>query len=282
MKKLAAGIYFENSYKGVQLGAIEYNRGVLIIDTPPVPEEGRAWFSELQELNFGPENFLLNLDAHPDRILGNHLMKATIIAQNEVAESVRQRPSIFKSPNSETGAEWETLSGLTGIRLLSPEITFSSQIVLRGKDFNIYIEHHPGPNLGASWVIVPEKKIIFIGDAVLVKQPPFFANADFTAWVDSLDLLLANYKSYRIISSRGGTVNEKQIRSMRKLLLDVNKKLERLGKKKASPEETRKLVAKILLGSESPAKYKARYSKRLEHGLYQNYIRNFYPGKVKE
>jgi hypothetical protein len=55
--------------------------------------------------------------------------------------------------------------------------------------------------------------------------------------------------------------------------------MERLGKRKASPEETEKMVAKILANSESPAKYKDLYSQRLKYGLYHYYARNYFPKK---
>jgi len=279
MKKLAAGVYMESGYPGVCLGAIVYSRGLLLVDTPPIPEDGRNWISALKEIKSGPERLLVNLDSHPDRVLGSHMIESSIVAQKDIAETFRQRPAIFKTQNIDTGAEWEGCSGLTGIRYKQPDIVFSEQIIIRGKDLDILVEHHHGPAKGASWVVVPERKVIFVGDAVVVKQPPFLANADLPAWIETIDLLLTKQKEYKIISGRGGLINEKHIRSMRKLLVDIHKRMERLGKRKASPEETEKMVAKILANSESPAKYKDLYSQRLKYGLYHYYARNYFPKK---
>jgi len=53
----------------------------------------------------------------------------------------------------------------------------------------VKVEYHPGPATGASWVILPELQIVFVGDAVLRNQPPFLANADLPTWLDTLSLL---------------------------------------------------------------------------------------------
>ena len=213
-------------------------------------------------------------------VVATEVQKA--FAQNDVVETFRQRPAIFKTQNIDTGAEWEGCSGLTGIRYKQPDIVFSDQIIIQGKELDILVEHHPGPAKGASWVVVPERKVIFIGDAVVVKQPPFLANADLPAWIETIDFLLIKQKGNKIISGRGGLINEKHIRSMRKLLVDLNKRMERLGKRKASPEETVKMVPKILANTESPTKYKDLYSQRLKYGLYHCYARNYFPKKSEK
>ncbi len=279
MKKIATGIFLETGYPGANLGAIVYSRGILIVDTPPVPEDGRNWISALKEIQTGPERLLVNLDSHPDRVLGSHLFESTIVAQKDIAETFKQRPAIFKTQNIDTGAEWENCSGLTGIRYQHPDIMFTEQIKIHKKDLEIHIEYHPGPSKGASWVVIPERKVIFVGDAVVVKQPPFLADANLPVWIETIDLLLSKQKENKIVCGRGGVINEKHIRSMRKMLVDLNKRMERLGKRKASPEETAKMVPKILANSESPAKYKTLYTQRLKHGLYHYYAQNYFPKK---
>ncbi len=279
MKKLASGVYLENSYHGVVLGAVVFSRGILLIDTPLLPEEGQDWILNLRQLGAKPERLLVNLDSHPDRVLGNHMIDSTIFAQREASETFKQKPAIFKNQNPETGAEWESCKGLTGIRWQGPNIVFSKQLKIQGADLAITIENHPGPEYCASWVIIPEKKVVFVGDVVVVKQPPFLANANLPLWIETLDILLNDFKDYKIVSGRSGLVNEKHIRNMRKMIVDLNKRMERLGKRKAKPEETKKMVAKILSNSESLLKHKILHSQRLQYGLFHYYARNYFPKK---
>jgi glyoxylase-like metal-dependent hydrolase (beta-lactamase superfamily II) len=42
----------------------------------------------------------------------------------------------------------------------------------------VILEHHPGPTIGAMWVILQQEKVVFVGDLVAKNQPPFLAHAD--------------------------------------------------------------------------------------------------------
>ena len=41
MQEIAQGIYVENSYTGVTVGAINLSHGLLLVDDPPRPEDAR-------------------------------------------------------------------------------------------------------------------------------------------------------------------------------------------------------------------------------------------------
>jgi glyoxylase-like metal-dependent hydrolase (beta-lactamase superfamily II) len=278
MKKVLAGVYTETAYPGVLLGAVALEKGVIMIDAPPRPDDGRAWLTELRNLDGGSQRLLINLDSHPDRTLGARILESTVIAHRDTAKIFKQRPAIFKGQNAESGAEWETCGGLSGIRWLQPHIIFSEQALLHWGGTEVIVEHHPGPEKGACWVALPEKKVVFVGDAMVIKQPPFLMNADLPAWIDTLDVLLsADYKDFRMISSRGGQFNEKSVRNFRRTLIDLDKRLEKLGKRKTSADETDKLIPKLLTATESPVKYKKQYSQRLRYGLRHYFARNYYP-----
>lgn len=278
MQKIEEGVYLETDYPGVHLGAIALKRGVIMVDAPPRPDDGRSWQASLRRLGAGSDRLLINLDSHPDRTLGARILDTTVVAQQETAEAFRQRPAIFKGQNAESGAEWEDCSGLSGIRWVLPHIIFSNQARIHWDEEEVLVEHHPGPEKGACWVMLPEKKVIFVGDAVTVKQPPFLANANLPAWLKTLDLLAGKeYKEFVMISSRGGMFNEKTVRNMRRNLADLHKRLERMGKRKSSPEDVEKLVPRLLSACESPAKHKAQHSQRLQYGLFHYYARNYYP-----
>lgn len=278
MKKIADGVYLESAFPGVDLGAVVLDDIIVMVDAPPRPEDGRDWLNRLRSLKPGADRFLITLDSHPDRALGARALDSTLIAHQATREIFNIRPMVFKGQTSESGSEWEECSGLNGIRWLSPQIIFSAQAKIHSGDKKVLIEHHPGPEEGACWVIVPHAGVAFIGDAVLVKQPPFLAFADLPAWIETLDLLLSKqYKEYKLISSRGGQVTDKAIRSMRRLLNDLHKRLERLGRHKTKASELEKLVPKLLAASESPLRYKQLYAERLRYGLIHHYARRYYP-----
>lgn len=278
MKEILKGVFTENAYPGVTLGAIALDNGMVLIDAPPRAEDGKSWLNELSKVNPGPDRILVTLDCHPDRSLGTRAMECIVIAHKKSLEVYKQRPTIFKGQNGHSGAEWEEKGGVNGIRWLTPHITFSEHTCLHSSDIEVVVEHHPGPEPGASWVVLPEKNTIFVGDAVMVKQPPFLANADLDTWIETLDLLLSKeYKDYRLISSRGGTINDKVTRNMRRYLADLKKRLDRLGRRKAKPDDLEKLIPKLLAACGSPSKLKRQHTERLHYGLFHYYAQHYYP-----
>lgn len=276
MKKILTGIYTENAYPGVTVGALVFPKGTILIDAPILPDDGRAWLKALHEEGGGDNRLLVNLDSHPDRTLGARAMEAAVVAHEAVKKVFEQRPSIFKAQVSESGAEWETCTGLSGLRWMPPNVAFTEQTRLNWGEEPVLVENHPGPEEGASWVLMPERKVVFIGDAVPVKQPPFLAKANPEAWIETLDLLLSGtFKDYKIISSRGGLVKEEDIRSTRKFLVNVHKQLQRLARRKSSPQATEKLVDKLLVSIEAPVKYRNFYTQRLKNGLNHCYSHTY-------
>jgi glyoxylase-like metal-dependent hydrolase (beta-lactamase superfamily II) len=276
MRKIVSGVYFEDAYPGVTIGAVALPKGVVMIDAPLRPGDGRAWQKTIREIGGGPNRFLVNLDPHPDRTLGVRIMDSTVLAHETIAEVYIQRPAVFKAQVVESGAAWEKCTGLSGIRWMPPDIVFTERAILHLEGTEVVAEYHPGPEVGASWLILPERKVAFIGDAVPVKQPPFLANADLKAWTDTLDLLLSkSYKEYKLVSGRGGLVGEKQIRDVRRFIKNVERQLERLSKRRSSPQATEKMVERLLATIESPAKYRNYYSQRLRYGLFHYYARHY-------
>jgi glyoxylase-like metal-dependent hydrolase (beta-lactamase superfamily II) len=278
MQAIARDVYLEDQYAGVTLGAIVLTHGLLQIDAPPSPEDGRAWRAALLNLGGSSERMLINLDAHPDRTLGVRAMDCTVFAHEKTAAVFRSRPTTFKAQGEETGADWESIPGLGNIRWSPPEVTFSHQMTLHWGDVSVHIEHHPGPSLGAAWVALPEVKVIFVGDAVIRGQPPFLASADIPAWLETLKLLASPaYRGWQVVSGRSGLVNSDNIRFQSDFLKQVQTKIEKLSQKKI-PLEAVESVANTLLGEfKVPSNRQHKYLQRLRYGLQNYYIRHYHP-----
>jgi glyoxylase-like metal-dependent hydrolase (beta-lactamase superfamily II) len=278
MDAIAKNVYVEERYLGVTLGVIIQSRGLIQIDAPPSPEDGRTWRASLMGLGNGPERVLINLDAHPDRTLGVRAMDCTVIAHEKTAQAFRNRPNTFKAQGDETGANWESIPGLGSVRWAPPEISFLEKITIHWSDTPILLESRPGPSAGAIWVTLPEEKIIFIGDAVLKGQPPFLAHADLPAWIETLKILQEpDYKGFTIVSSRGGVVTQQNVRTQIDILKRIYDKVDKLAKKKPANPATDKLADSILKEFKAPAARQRQYLQRLRYGLLHYYARHYLP-----
>ncbi|MQC26628.1 MAG: MBL fold metallo-hydrolase [Chloroflexi bacterium] len=280
MKKIKGDIYIESSYAGVTVGAVVAERGAVLIDAPLKPEDGRAWVNALKKKGAKGRRVLVSLDSHPDRTLGAQTLNSEVVTHEESARQYRRRAAVFKSLRQESGAEWEGLSGLNGLRWVTPRVVFTgtTQIHIAEQE-ELRVEAHGGPSPGASWVVLSKAKVVFVGDLVAYQQPPFLALADIEAWVESLDALLSKeFKGYAIVTGRGGEVRTATVRAQRAFLKDVEARLARMGKRKAAAKEVEKLVPKLMQKYRYPAKQKALYTQRLKHGLQAYYARRYQAG----
>jgi glyoxylase-like metal-dependent hydrolase (beta-lactamase superfamily II) len=245
MQSLARHVYIEDHFPGVTLGAILLEEGLVQVDAPPSPEDVRTWRGALMTLGGSSQRLLVNLDAHPDRTLGARAMDCMVLAQEKTVAVFRSRPTTFKAQGDETGSDWEGIPGLSSIRWIFPELTFDQDMTIHWGDMTVRMEYHPGPATGASWVILPEVKIVFVGDAVLRNQPPFLEPECIRYQVHFLKL--------------------------------AQTRIGKFAQKKTSLEALDDLGKSLLGEFKVPSKNQAKYLRRLKHGIYQYYIHNFQP-----
>jgi cyclase len=279
MQQIERGFYYENSFPGVTVGAILLPMGTILIDAPLRPEDTRTWLNLLYNSGAKPNRVLVNLDAHPDRTLGARSMDCTIIAHQKTAQIFRTRPSIFKGQNAGSGSAWETYDDIVGTRWALPDITFTHQISLHWGEHEVFIEYHAGPAPGGTWVVIPSKRVVFVGDVVLLNQPPFLTNADIPAWLETLDLLMSSFREYTMISGRGGQITQESVKIQQRHLKSILRGLDRLVRKNAPPSDVEHLIPNLLSDLSFPAELHDQYYQRYRHGLFQYYARRYRPSE---
>lgn len=283
MHEIAPNVYIENAYLGVTLGAINLPHGLLLIDAPPRPEDVRSWRASLLNLGGGVDRLLVNLDPHIDRTLGARAMEVTVVAHDKTGEVFRNRPTAFKSQDPETGADWELCNGLGSIRWAPPEITFSDRMDILWDESPVSLEHHPGPHAGAIWVIAPSRGVAFVGDAVIPGQPPFLANGDLPAWINSLHVLQSPpYVDYTLVGGRTGLMTQADVKAQLELLSVIHERMEKLSAAKAAPEATAAMIPDLMSRLMIPIERGEQFTQRLRWGLYHYFLRHYRAGALDE
>lgn len=282
MQEISKGIYIENAYLGVTLGAISMPHGLVLVDAPPRPEDIRSWRATLLNLGGGVDRLLVNLDAHVDRTLGVRAMECTVMAHDKAAQVFRNRPTAFKAQNAETGADWELANGLGSIRWAPPEITFDQRLQIQWSDSPLVMEYHPGPSTGSIWVCLPDSRVVFVGDALCLNQPPFFANADFPTWIETLQLLKSDeYVDFTVVAGRGGLAAARDVDAQIQYLQDATGLMDVMSDKGGDPQETETLIPALLKRLSFDAEHKDQYMQRLRWGLYHYFARRYRSANVE-
>jgi hypothetical protein len=100
-----------------------------------------------------------------------------------------------------------------------PDLSYSRQVNLYWGEQPVVVSHQPGAHLAASWVKYDTEKVIFVGDSVVVNQPPFLSWCSIDRWIEELMWLSSDFFKYHLmISGRDGIVSQKSVENMIKFL----------------------------------------------------------------
>jgi glyoxylase-like metal-dependent hydrolase (beta-lactamase superfamily II) len=273
MKEIATDILIETEYEGVTVGAIRTPSGVVMVDTPINLKDAAAWRTTSTRSASGSDRLLVLLDEHFDRVSGATNIKFPVIVHEKTSQAVSSKSSLKNQPSNGMGASWETNPEPTATRWVHAEITFTINLAINWGDDPILVEHHPGPSKGSTWVIAPQKQVAFIGDTVTPGQPPYFANADINAWLESLhNLQLARFKDYVLISGRGSMVTIDEIKTLEHFLKKTARKLEKIAGYKAKADEVEALGEELMEDFAPKNRHESDlFSNRLTTGIAQYY-----------
>jgi glyoxylase-like metal-dependent hydrolase (beta-lactamase superfamily II) len=235
MRKIASGIFIEDEYSAVMLGAVVTKEGVIAIDSPLRVDDTRAWISTLSDL--GRVRYLVFMDSHIDRVLGARVLNIPTIAHDQTRITISGWSDSFKGRANPIGADADRLKRITGVRRAVPQLTFSDKMRIFLGEHEFHFLHRPGPASGAIWLLLPDAKVIFIGDAVTVSEPPYFGNANIEQWLKSLDdLRTSRFRSFKIISGRDGLIKRNDINTMARFLRRIPNRIQDFAKQGATPE----------------------------------------------
>jgi glyoxylase-like metal-dependent hydrolase (beta-lactamase superfamily II) len=272
MRSVSSGVFLETKFPGVMIGAIASRGRLLLVDAPIRVEDGREWISQLSEK--GKPRYLALLDHHLDRVLGARTFEHPIVAHDTTRLVMSSWPDTFKGGTRPIGAEADRLKRVTDVARAVPDLTFAEELSLYLDGREVLLLHRPGPTAGSIWVVVPEAKAAFIGDAVWLSEPAYLGDAQLDAWRKTLQQALHGpFKGYTFISSRDGVVERRAFGQMAAWLDRVEERLRKLRTRRAIEEATSALATSLMRGSRLPAARREHAHLRLQAGLERLYTR---------
>jgi len=268
VQKLAKDLYVEAGYVGVTVGALLTPDGFVCLDTPTHPVDARRWRQKLAQLSNKPVLFIVNLDHHRDRVLGNQWFEAPVIAHESTFERVRLLPELFKNGQAEVGTDAELATDLAGVRIVPPQLTFAEKRTLRLGEREVYLSHHPGSAPGAIWVEFPQEGVVFTGDTVVNGVPPLLQDSNIDQWLEALALLhRVRFPAKTIIPGRGAPMDKEALKPVEDFLRLVRRKAESLVRAKKTRADAAATAESLLDSFTVPAALREHYTRRLRAGM---------------
>jgi len=272
MEEIAKNIYIETTYPGVVIAALSLKQGMLLVDAPFRVEDSRAWQAQLVHLRGGAKRYLVMLDTHIDRTLGIHTMGTPVLGHENAVSILNARSTTARGQDIDAGADWEPYELPPSIRWAELDLSYEKDLMIYWDEAPVIISHQPGAHLAGSWVRCETEKIVFVGDSVVLDQPPFLAWSDIDRWLVELAQLKSDqFTDYKIVSGRNGIVTIDDVEAMSDYLQQIQSAVSELAESDQLSEEITAVAPDLLEKLTFNQDLRELYQNRLVWGL-QQYI----------
>jgi cyclase len=143
IQEIGPSIFVETEFHGANVAFIVTDEGMILIDTPLLPDYARLWRREIGRRTDQPIIYIINTDHHRGHILGSQCFPSAMVLAHEIAwknmrsygDSLRPRlPNLYRESMPEATEEWRR-----HLRLNNPETTFTGRTILCKGDKEIHL-----------------------------------------------------------------------------------------------------------------------------------------------
>jgi cyclase len=206
MQKIAPGVYVKTDYEGANVGCILTEVGAIVVDTPLIPADGKAWAAEVIKVA-GRVLYVFNTDHHRAHIMGNQYFDAPVIAHEEAWREISSYKETFiERTKNIFKKQPEIVAQFDDVELKKPEITFTGRLILKKGGREVHFIHLGGHTPATSGVWLPNERILFTGDVVVVGEHPSLGQSISKEWLEVLTRLRKMSLNY-IIPGHGPLCN---------------------------------------------------------------------------
>jgi cyclase len=193
IREIGAGVFVETELHGANVGFVVTSEGVILVDTPLLPDDARLWRREIERRTGQRIIYIINTDHHRGHILGNQYFPTATVIAHEFAwnnmqsygDSFRTRLlNLYRDRLPKAVAEWEQ-----HLEIALPKITFTDRTLLFKGDQEIHLIPLGGHTQATTVVYLPRHKILFAGDLVITDRPPFLSQSNTRRWLQALTYL---------------------------------------------------------------------------------------------
>ena len=186
MDKISENVYVETGFIGCNVGFVVTASGVVMIDTPMVPEEAVEWRDRIAE--YGHVRYIINTEPHMDHYAGNHFFDGTIIGHEGIRRTVLSA-TVEELKKRINKIAPDSLPLLSDFSYHPPDITCSQNCTLFLGNHTFQLISMPGHTAYQLAVYIPEERVAFTSDNVFCRVQAFLDASLPFEWLDSLKQL---------------------------------------------------------------------------------------------
>jgi cyclase len=270
IREIAPNIFVETEYHGANVAFIVTGEGVILIDSPMLPDQARLWLREIGRRSNERITYIINTDHHRAHVIGNqYFPTATVIAHEQAwkemksyGDSFRTRLiNMYRDRIPEAVAEWKQ-----SLEIIKPEITFTSRTILYKGDKEIHIIPLGGHTPATSVVYLPNEKLLFAGDVVVTNRPPFLSQGNTKQWLQGLTYL-RKLRYDVLIPGHGELTGKEATENMSNYLRMVRRKVRGAYLSGMAKAETARSLSHLIRYWPIPSFEKPKADRRFKSGL---------------
>jgi cyclase len=185
MEALVSGVYVKAGYRGVNLGLVTTDQGLVLVDVPMLPTMAREWGAVVKA--YGEVRYIVNTDHLPEHTMGNRFLPGDVIAHEETRDRMRMTEKAkeqYRKFVSEHDAQG--LGEVTNFEPRFPNITIFDRltIYLGGRELEfVHLPGHATNNIG---LYLSDARVLFAGDTVVHGYRPYLGLSNIQDWLMTL------------------------------------------------------------------------------------------------
>ncbi|HEX9921920.1 MAG TPA: MBL fold metallo-hydrolase [Anaerolineae bacterium] len=206
IQEIADRVYVDLEYEGANVGCVLTDAGAIVVDTPIIPEQAKHWAKAVSELT-DTVLFVFNTDHHRGHIMGNQFFDAPILAHEAAwKEMANYKDTFIDRTKNLFKKRGDIQKQFDQIRIIRPELCFTGRLIMKKGNRELHFVHLGGHTPATSGLYLPEERILFTGDLVVINEHPALGQCNSEEWLGKLRWL-RRQKYDKLISGHGPICN---------------------------------------------------------------------------
>lgn len=206
VEEIAKNVFVKLDYEGANVGCILTSEGAIVIDTPMIPAEAKDWAETVSKLT---DNvlYVFNTDHHRTHIMGNQFFNRPIMSHEAAwKEMANYKDTFIDRTKNLFKKRPDVQVQFDEIVIVKPELSFTGRLIMYKGERELHFVHLGGHTPATSGLFLPDERILFTGDLVVVDEHPALGQCNSEVWLKKLRWL-RRQKYSLIVPGHGSLCN---------------------------------------------------------------------------